>query len=97
MDINELSTNNLIKEDNNDHINTKQIINNLHNSKKNKTLISNVFIPTPDNIKIKFSEKNVNNLINLLTLSAALEGSDSSSTLKNSTSRPPSLPPCSVT
>ena len=35
-------------------------------------------------------------LISLLTLSVALAGSDSSSTLKYSISRPPSLPPCSL-
>ena len=34
-------------------------------------------------------------LISLLTLSVAFEGSDSSSTLKYSISRPASLPPCS--
>jgi GR25 family glycosyltransferase involved in LPS biosynthesis len=73
MDINELSTNNLIKEDNIGHINTKQIIDNLHNSKKNKTLISsNVFIPTPDNIKIKFSEKNISTLKDNDTLEESL-------------------------
>ena len=36
-------------------------------------------------------------LISLLTLSVAFAGSDSSSTLKYCTSRPPSLPPCSCT
>jgi hypothetical protein len=36
-------------------------------------------------------------LISLLTLSVALAGSDSSSTLTNSSSRPASLPPCSPT
>ena len=36
-------------------------------------------------------------LTSLLALSAALDGSDSSSTLTYSTTRPPSLPPCSST
>jgi hypothetical protein len=36
-------------------------------------------------------------LMSLLTLSVALAGSDSSSTLKYSISRPASLPPCSST
>ena len=36
-------------------------------------------------------------LMSLLTLSVAFDGSDSSSTLKYSIGRPPSLPPCSCT
>ena len=43
------------------------------------------------------STSTLSRLISLLTLSVALAGSLSSSTLKNSTSRPPSLPPCSST
>ena len=53
-----------------------------------------IAIATPE-CTVPTSTSTLSRLISLLTLSVALAGSDSSSTLKYSISRPPSLPPCS--
>ncbi len=55
-----------------------------------------IAIATPE-CTLPTSTSTLSRLISLLTLSVALEGSDSSSTLTNSISRPLSLPPCSAT
>ena len=54
-----------------------------------------IAIATPE-CTVPTSTSTLSRLISLLTLSVALDGSDSSSTLTNSISRPPSLPPCSA-
>ncbi|KAG1166320.1 hypothetical protein G6F35_018259 [Rhizopus arrhizus] len=53
-------------------------------------------IATPE-CTVPISTSTWSRLIRRLAFSAALAGLDSSSTLKYSISRPPSLPPCSAT
>ncbi|KAG1306182.1 hypothetical protein G6F62_015452 [Rhizopus arrhizus] len=53
-------------------------------------------IATPE-CTVPISTSTWSRLIRRLSFSAALAGLDSSSTLKYSISRPPSLPPCSAT
>ena len=55
-----------------------------------------IAIATPE-CTLPTSTSTLSRLISLLVLSVALDGSDSSSTLNHSISRPPSLPPCSAT
>ena len=53
-----------------------------------------IAITTPE-CTVPTTTSTLSRLISLLMLSTAFDGSDSSSTLKYSISRPPSLPPCS--
>ena len=53
-----------------------------------------IAIATPE-CTVPTSTSTLSRLMSLFTLSTALAGSLSSSTLKNSTSRPPMRPPCS--
>ena len=55
-----------------------------------------IAIATPE-WTVPTTTSTLSRLMSLLTLSAALDGSDSSSTFTYSISRPPNLPPCSLT